>query len=80
MIERLDIAHRHQVAEIFARKPVAMIVDDVDMKFRARPAEQLFQIGIDAEIEMAAVDRAAPDTARRIAQHLADIVRLGRMP
>jgi hypothetical protein len=73
VIDRLDIAHRHQVAEIFARKSVAVTVDDVGVELRARPAEQFFQIGIDAEIEAAVVYRAAPDAARPIAEHLAGV-------
>lgn len=73
MAERLDVAHRHQVAEIFARKPVTIAVDDIGVKLRVRPADKFSEIRFDATIEAAFVDSAASDATRRIAEHVAGV-------
>ena len=44
------------------------------MECRARPAEQLFQIGIDLAEQQPVIDRAGADAAANIREHLAGVV------
>jgi len=48
-----------------------VVVQHIGVEFGARPADQLCQIRVDGETELAVVDRAAPDAARRIAENFA---------
>src|SRR3546814_6799921 len=61
-----DIADRLDVAGEIADRPT-VVIEAVDMELGAGPARDLFEIGLEHEVEVVEIARAAPPPARDIA-------------
>ena len=73
--QRLDLADGRQIVDVVARQPAAVDLVGVGEESAAGPADQLFEVGIDREIEAAEMDGAARGSARDVADVVADIGR-----
>jgi len=69
--QRLDIADRNEIADELAAD-ISRRVDPglVRVEAQALPANQLLEIGGDIGLEPVLINRAAPYSARRVAEHL----------
>src|SRR3546814_4137604 len=67
-----DIADRLDVAGEIADRPT-VVIEAVDMELGAGPARDLFEIGLEHEVEVVEIARAAPPPACDIAHHFAGI-------
>src|SRR3546814_18372994 len=63
-----DIADRLDVAGEIADRPT-VVIEAVDMELGAGPARDLFELGLEHEVEVVEIARAAPPPACDIAYH-----------